>query len=427
MKTTRRRFIQQSATAFTITMLAPRFAFAGQPQSAVPTGRRVFVALQLNGGNDGFNTVIPYTDANYYRLRPNLAFKPEELHSADTIINDRFAFHPALKALKDLYAQGRLAAVMGVGYPDPNLSHGISTDIWQTANLNQGSGLGWLGRYADSALAGVSPLPAATISNTFAPRATLSQRVNIPLIARLGESAFRTTAASDRDVLVQVFRDLNARNFPADSLLARVAEVGTASEHNSGLLEQALASYHSSVAYNPNNPLAQAMRSVAILASVFPESALFHVSYFGAFDTHAQQIGTAQDQFRNRLSGVHAVEMQRISEAIKSFHDDMVEQGLADQTVLMTYSEFGRRPNENASSGTDHGTASSLLVVGGSVRGGDLYGLQPSLDPADYDTAGNVKFTTDFRSVYATLLDKWMAGGDSRHILGGDFATLGFL
>ncbi|HKP12361.1 MAG TPA: hypothetical protein VJZ91_09635, partial [Blastocatellia bacterium] len=245
MKTTRRRFIKQSATAFSITMLAPRFAFAGRLQSAPPGERRVFVAVQLNGGNDGFNTVIPYTDARYYSLRPNLAFKPEELHDADgktTIINDRFAFHPALKELKELYAQGRLAAVLGVGYPDPNLSHGISTDIWQTANLNQGTGLGWLGRYADVALAGVSPLPAATISNTFAPRATMSQKVNIPLIARLGESAFRTTAAFDRDVIIQTFRDMNARSFPADSLIAKVAEVGTASERNSGLLEQALAS-----------------------------------------------------------------------------------------------------------------------------------------------------------------------------------------
>jgi uncharacterized protein (DUF1501 family) len=165
---------------------------------------------------------------------------------------------------------------------------------------------------------------------------------------------------------------------------------------------------------------------VAIIASVFPEATFFHVAYASLFDTHARQIGTAQDPL-NKLAGPHAVEMQRLSEAIKSFHDDMVEQGLADQTLLMTYSEFGRRPNENASFGTDHGTASNLLVVGDAVRGGDLYGLQPSLDSADYDTAGNVKFTTDFRSVYATLLDKWMPGGDSRRVLGGDFATLGFL
>jgi len=166
---------------------------------------------------------------------------------------------------------------------------------------------------------------------------------------------------------------------------------------------------------------------VAILATVFPESVLFHITYFGQFDTHARQIGAEQDQYRNRLTGAHAVEMQRLAEAIKSFNDDLSEQGLADQTVLVTYSEFGRRPNENASSGTDHGTASSLFVVGNAVKGGDLYGLPASLDPADYDAAGNVKFTTDFRSVYATLLDGWMPNGDSRRTLGGDFATLGFL
>ncbi len=426
MKTTRRRFLKQSATAFSITMLAPRFALSAPP-SAPAAGRHILVVLQLNGGNDGFNTVIPYTDDNYHRLRPNLAFKPEELHAADTVINDRFAFHPALKGLKDLYAQGRLAAVMGVGYPNPDLSHAISTDIWQTANINQGAGLGWLGRYADTALLGIAPLPAAAISFNFAPKAVLSQKVNIPLFSRLGDSGFRTSDVSERDVIIKTFRDLNARSFPADSLTAKLAEAGAEAERGSGVLEQALASYHSSVTYDPTSPLAQALRSVAILAAVVPSSVLFHVTYFGAFDSHARQVGSEQDQYRNRLIGTHAVEMQRLAEAIKSFDDDISEQGLADQTVLVTYSEFGRRPNENASNGTDHGTASSLFVIGNAVKGGDLYGSQPSLDPADYDAAGNVRFTTDFRSVYATLLDRWMPNGDSRRTLGGDFAALGFL
>lgn len=428
MKTTRREFIKRSATAISITMLAPRFVVAGPPPSA--GARRILVVVQLNGGNDGFNTVIPYTDARYHALRPMLGFKDEELRDTagnSTVINDQFAFHPALKELKELYGQGRLAVVLGVGYPGADLSHGISTNIWQTANLNQGAGLGWLGRYADAALAGIAPLPAATIGLNYLPRIVFSQKVTIPLVARLGESAFRTGSAFDRNVVIDTFRDLNRRGFPAGSALAKVAEVGVDAERNSGLLEQAVAAYHSSVVYKDTNPLAQALKSVAILATVFPESILFHVAYPSLFDTHARQIGSNEDQYRNRLVGVHATEMQRLSEAVKAFYDDISEHGLADNLVLMTYSEFGRRPNENASSGTDHGTASSMFVVGNPVKGGDLYGLQPSLNAVDYDAVGNVRFTTDFRSVYATLLDKWLPGGDSPRVLGGSFAPLGFL
>src|SRR5262249_16930316 len=192
-------------------------------------------------------------------------------------------------------------------------------------------------------------------------------------------------------------------------------------------LDQALASYHSTVQYNDNNPAARGLKSAAVLLNAFPDATVLHVSYPGAFDTHAFQIGSTADSFTNRLIGTHANEMQRIAEAIKAFMDDMTELGLADNVILMTYSEFGRRLNENNSRGSDHGAASTLLVIGNRVKGGNLYGTPPSLSSTDFDTAGNVKFTTDFRTVYATLLDRWMPGGDSQMVLRGTFPPIDFL
>ena len=426
MRTTRRQFIKRSAGAISITLLTPRFLLGRQSTPAAAGGeRRILVVLQLNGGNDGFNTVIPYSDARYHTLRPTLGFSEAEL--GGTIINSDFAFHPALKEIKDLYAEGKVAVVLGVGYPNPDLSHGISSDIWQSANTNNGTGFGWLGRYADSAFDASLQLPAAAIGLTYAPKIISSQKIQIPLVAKIGESAFKTRQTFDRDVVIKAFRDLNGRSLPADRFVSDVAQVGAAAERNGGLLEKALASYQSTIQYKETNPVALALKSVAILVNAFPDTTALHVSYPGNFDNHAVQIGSSADSFTNRMVGSHATEMQRLSEAIQAFYDDMTQMGLADNVVLMTYSEFGRRPNENASHGTDHGTASSLFVIGNKVKGGDLYGMQPSLNPDDYDSAGNVRFTTDFRSVYATVLDRWLPGGDSQRILGGSFPPIEFL
>lgn len=425
MRATRREFIKQSSTAFSIAMLMPSLAVS-RPQES---GRRILVLVQLGGGNDGLNTVIPYKDPRYHSLRPAIGFNEEEFKDAEgnsTIINSEFAFHPALSELKGLFQQGRLAVVQGVGYPTPDLSHGISNAIWQTADVSRQARLGWLGKYADSALAGKSPLSSVAIGFNSLPLVLLASEVNPVLIRRLGESPFRVINAPETDNVVSAFRDNINREFPAGSFLEKLARVGANAERSSGRIQEALDAYHSSVIYKDTNPAAQALKTVAVLASVFPEATVFHVSYLGFFDTHARQIGTLEDP-GNKFLGTHATDLKRLSEAIKAFYDDMVEQGLADDVMLVTYSEFGRRPNENASFGTDHGTASNLFVVGNKVKGGDFYGLQPSLNATDFDTAGNMRFTTDFRSVYATLLDRWLEGGDSEEVLGARFPHLGFL
>ena len=432
MKTTRREFVKLSAGAISVTCLLP-VGVQARRQEPLPVNenRRILVVVQLSGGNDGLNTIIPYTDSRYHQLRPTLGFREEELKDSDgnsTIINSEFGFHPSLKELKELYTQSRLAVVLGVGYPDTDLSHEVSTKIWQSANINQGLGTGWVGRYADLVFDDQANLPAVAIGELSPPKIISSERVNIPLIARLGASAFEAKFYPLlRENIVSVFRDTNNRVFPPGSFIERVASTGAKAENNSGLLESVLDAYNPSVTYPEDNNAAQALKSVAVLVAAFPEASVFHVSYPSFFDTHASQIGSLEDQFRNKRIGAHAIDLKRISQAIKLFYDDMTGHGLGENVVLMTYSEFGRRPNENGSNGTDHGSASNLFVVGNKVKGGDIYGLQPSLKATDFDIAGNMRITTDFRSVYATLIDKWLPGGDSTAILGERFPHLGFL
>lgn len=429
MATTRRQFIKRSAGALSAGLLMPQILFA---RRKIMTGsdRRILVVLQLNGGNDGLNTVIPYKDGRYAALRPTLGFKEEELKDAQgksTILNGEFGLHPSLPELKQLYDEGRLAAVLGVGYPDPDGSHAISMERWQTGNADAGKKSGWLGRYADSVLLGKDELAGVNIGSSFAQTVFRGERRSVPLINRLGEGAFTVFSPSERGNFTDTIRAIHRREFAQGSFMGAITQALRSAEKGSESLQSAVAQYRSSVVYTATNPVAMALKTVAVLAAGLPDSYIFHVAYTGFFDTHARQIGSSADNYRNKLLGVHATEMARLSEAIKLFYDDMKEHGLNENCLLMTYSEFGRRPYENASMGTDHGTASNLFVVGDAVKGGDLYGLQPSLAAGDFDAEGNLRFTTDFRSVYATVLDRWLAEIESERILGARFPHLGFL
>jgi uncharacterized protein (DUF1501 family) len=429
MATTRRQFIKQSAAAFSAGLLMPRILFARGRRAAF-SGRRILVVVQLSGGNDGLNTVIPYKDPRYLALRPALGFREEELkddQGGSMIIGGEFGLHPRLKDLKRLYDDRRLAIVMGAGYPNPDLSHSTSTDIWQTAMVGTTGRLGWLGRYTDLAFDGKPEFSAVAVGSSNLPRILSAQKRAVPLVNKLGDSAFVFSFTPEFDNFSNTLRTLYQREFPEGSFKAAISEAGRTAEKGTQSLQDALAKYTSTVVYPDNNPVAAALKTVAVLASGIPDSYLFHVAYPSAFDTHSQQIDTDEAGVADRLAGIHADEMLRLSEAIKSFNDDMIEQGLGGDFVLMTYSEFGRRPGENASLGTDHGSASNLFVVGSAVRGGQLYGAQPSLNESDLDTDGNMRFTTDFRSVYATILDNWLGDVDSERVLGEPFAPVGFL
>jgi uncharacterized protein (DUF1501 family) len=414
----------------TVGMVIPRLWLSdARGEQTEFTAKRKFVVIQLVGGNDGFNTVVPYTDSRYYSLRPTLGFKETELKTSDgssTIISSQYGLHPAMAEIKDLYDQGRVAIVLGVGYPNPNLSHFLSMDIWHTGDINGAGSRGWLGKYADLALIGQSNLTAASIGSLELPRTFGADKFVVPNIINFSLYNFIADPAYPGDYNNQI----NSFNVGASRVLSDGSFIGTinktAFESVKGAqqLQRSINSYKSTIAYPANNPLAAGLQMVAQLMTTVPEASLLYVQ-LGGFDNHSDQIGDKRDDRSNKRVGEHAMLLKWFSEAIKLFHQDLTEHGLADDVVMMQWSEFGRRPGENASFGTDHGTAAPIFVIGNPVRGG-LYGEQPSLATTELDPAGNVKFKVDFREVYATVLDKWL-GADSKMVLGAQYPNVGFL
>ena len=428
MPVTRRQFIKRGASAVAVGMIAPgvwlRQAEARTPD---PASNRRFVVIELTGGNDGFNTVVPYTDSRYYGFRPAISFKESELKDErgnSTIISNEFGLHPAMSHIKQLYDEGRVAIILGVGYPNPTLSHFASMDIWHTADISGLSGSGWLGRYADIALIGETGLSAASLGFGF-PKSFYARQVVIPNIFDFELYRFITDPAHPDDHTNQLntFNKAASRSFSSDTLIGAVTKTMFESVNGAEQVQAAVAGYRSSVTYPEENPLAVGFKMVAQLLTTIPAARLFYVQMHG-FDTHSGQIGSRDNQ-ANKFAGDHARLLRWFSEAVRLFYDDLLEHDLADQVLMMQWSEFGRRPEENASHGTDHGTAAPMFIIGNPVRGG-FYGEQPSLAATELDIAGNVRFKVDFREVYATIIDKWL-GADSRSVLGAGFPHAGFI
>jgi uncharacterized protein (DUF1501 family) len=443
MAINRRQFIKRSAGAVSISLVLPRFwmnnVARGQELAADPS-RKILVVIQLAGGNDGSNMVVPYTDSRYQSLRPTLGFKDVDLKDANgnsTILgSDPFGLNPAMSEIKSLYDGGKVAIVLGVGYPNPNLSHFFSMDIWQTANLT-GAGTGWLGRYADQKLIGKSGLSAVSIGSGL-PKTFYADKFVIPNITPSGNVndqfslyAFQTDASftGDRNNQLNTFKSTNTRTFSTDSFISSIAKAGFDAEEGAAQLKAAVAAYTPGATYPTGNTpsttavqFANALKMVAQIITTIPDANLLYVQ-LGGFDHHSQEIGTAADNFTDKTKGQHATLLKALSLGVKTFYDDLTAHGIADNVVMMTWSEFGRRPNENNSHGTDHGTGSPHFVIGNAVHGG-LFGQQPPF--SDLDSAGNLKFKVDFRSIYATILDKWL-NADSQSILGAKFDNLGFL
>ena len=443
MAINRRQFIKRSAGAVSVSLIMPRLWMGGVARGqeiAADPNRKIFVVIQLGGGCDGLNTVVPYTDSRYQALRPTIGFKDTELKDetgASTILgNTSFGFNPAMGELKSLYDGGKVGVVLGVSYANPNLSHFFATDIWSTANTT-GAGNGWLGRYADQKLLGKSGLSAVSIGSGGLPKAFYADKVVIPSIAPAGGAdpfvnyAFQTDARNigDKNNQLNTFKANSTRSFPAGSFGAALAEAGFGAEEGAAQLRTAVQAYTPGATYPTNNQpsatavsFASALKMVAQIITTIPDANLLYVQ-LGGFDHHSQEIGTNADNFRDKTKGAHATLLKALSLGVKTFYDDLAAHGLADNVVMMAWSEFGRRPNENASIGTDHGTTEPMIVIGNAVHGG-IYGEQPSL--SDLDSAGNMKVKVDFRSVYATILDKWL-GADSQSILGGNYGNVGFL
>jgi len=427
MPITRRQFCKQTAGIVSIGVVMPSLWLEKEARAQIPEalpGRKLIV-LQLMGGNDGLNTVVPFTDSRYHTLRPALGFSDSEL--SQTLVDANFAFHPSMTALKALYDNGKVAPVLGVGYPSPNLSHFTSMDIWHSADPTLHKHEGWLGAYADLALIGKTGVPAIAIDpeNPFSFR---SDKVVIPDISpsanAFAQYTFQTDARYPGDSTNQrnIWNTIYSRTLDTNTFLGQVADTGLNAVAGADKIRTSVATYSSVVSY-ANNTLGVGLKMVAQLITTIPEIELMYVT-LGGFDHHSTEIGNNADP-GNRLVGQHATLLAEFSDGINTFYQDLVNHGLADQVVILQWSEFGRRPQENASRGTDHGTASPLFVIGNPVRGGHLYGQQPSLAATSLDGGGNPRMQVDFRAVYATILDKWL-GADSRAILGAQYEDVGF-
>lgn len=415
MPVTRREFLRGGVAAFTMGFAAP--GFLSDLARAQGASGRSLVVLYLGGGNDALSTLVPYTDRFYYSRRPTQAVPAGAVLQVGT---DRggtpLGLHPRLTGLKAIFDQGRLAIVQRTGYANATRSHFLGIDIYATANPQVSQGPGWLGRYLDTLPAPVDPLIGWNTTRE-TPHALMSRLVAVPAIPSVTTYAFASPntgleAQAERAAAAQI-----ASHLPVDR--PHLAFVNGTTQAALATLDRVadVARYQPGVTY-PTTGLGQALRAVAGALARQIGTRIFWVQT-GGFDTHASQ-GT------NPTTGGYTTLMRTLDEALLAFYTDLQNQGLLGQTLILEFSEFGRRISENGSQGTDHGAAGLMLALGGPVRGG-LYGTAAALDPdlqnpALENSGGDVRHETDFRSVYARVIDQWL-GADSVQILGGDFRS----
>jgi uncharacterized protein (DUF1501 family) len=411
MRASRRAFVKGGVTAFTFGFAAPQvlcdIAFA----QGVPS--RNLVVVYLAGGNDALSTVVPYRDANYYARRPTIAVPAG---SVLQIGRDRsgveIGLHPRLGGLKSVFDAGRLAIVQRTGYENSSRSHFTGFDIWGTANPGNSQGTGWLGRYLDSLPQPLDPLIAWNTQRE-TPRPLMGRLVGVPSITSPAAYAFASPNAAPEPGYERTAQTRISSHLPVDR--PHLAFVNSTAQAALATLDRVatVATYRPSSVY-PANGFAQALQAVAGAMTRGLGTKVFWVQT-GGYDTHAGQ-GVSQGAYFNLMA--------TLDDGLKAFHDDLASQGLLNSTLVMVYTEFGRRIAENGSQGTDHGAGGVMLLIGGLVRGG-LYGSAANLSPDPQNptlenNAGDVRFETDFRSVYAAVIDHWL-GGRSVEILGADY------
>ncbi len=425
-------FIQRSAQAMTVGMLDSLSSQPGVPED------HILLVIQMGGGNDGLNTVIPYGSPEYYKARPGIGVPERDclkLSGADGI-----GLHPQLTGFKDIFDQGGLAIIQGIGYPNPNRSHFKSMDIWHTADVTA-TGDGWLGKYFDAEccgygkgesgtaekskkqLTGKEALAAAaraeSASGSDAPGIAIGRSAPLAMQGRLVkpisfESAdlFKWSGSEINDQLKRTYDEISRRGQTVEgdknsNFLMRTA---LDAQVSSDLIRKAVNS-QSKAAY-PGNDLARQLKMIASMIRAGLKTRVYYAQ-IGGFDTHAGQGGS---------QGRHGNLINQVAASVKAFYADLKSSELDGKVLTMTFSEFGRRVGQNASGGTDHGTAAPMFLAGPMVKGG-VYGEHPSLKDLD---EGDLKFNIDFRTVYAGVLDGWLK---TKHaaVLGGSFQPLKFL
>ncbi len=395
----RKEFIQIGSLA-TASLLVPKFLKAFESKSMVLPGNKVVVILQLSGGNDGLNTVIPFRNDLYYKARPKLGIAKDKVLA----LTDEVGLNPALKGLKELYDDGSLSILNNVGYPNPDRSHFRSMDIWHTASdSNEYWTNGWMGRYLDSQCKGCDkPTQAIEIDDVLS-------------LALKGEQVKGIAVKDPRRLYgtanEKFFRDImknhvdEAGEQPADYLYKTMAETLSSADY---IFKQSR--MHPTNAVYPTTNLGSSLKTIASLIYSEINTKVYYVS-LGSFDTHINQEGQ-----QNRL-------FTEMNDAIKAFVKDLKEQHRFDDVLLFSFSEFGRRVEQNASNGTDHGTANNMFMISGGLKQKGI--LNPMPDLSDLNE-GDLKYNVDFKNVYATILNKWLKA-DDKSILMKQYEYLNFI
>jgi uncharacterized protein (DUF1501 family) len=394
----RRSFIQIGSLA-TTTLMVPKFLRAFDRPAQVPPGNKVVVVIQFSGGNDGLNTVIPYRNDEYYSKRPVLGLKKE----STLLISDEAALHPSLSHFRELYDEGSLGILNSVGYPNPDRSHFRSMDIWHSASDSKTIvNTGWLGRYLDAQCHGCDkPTQALEVDDVLS-------------LALKGEYskglAFRRPSSLYGSSQEKFFRDVAKAHSPhgdepVDYLYKTMADTISSADYifSKSKLNPSKQQY-------PSTQLGQSLKTIAGLIFSDINTRVYYVS-LGSFDTHVMQAAQQKRLFTE------------LNDALKAFTADLKQNNRFDDVLTFTFSEFGRRVAQNASGGTDHGTANNMFFVSGALKQKGLINALPDLkDLQD----GDLKYKVDFKSVYATVLDKWLEADDG-NILGHSFEKLNFI
>ena len=414
MAVTRREFIRDGVAAFTVGFAAP--AFLSDLAKAQGSSRRTLVVLYLSGGNDALSTLIPYSDPAYRTRRPT-QFVPAEnvIQIGADSAGRALGLHPRLTGLKQIFDNGHLALIQRTGYANSSRSHFLGTDIWSTANPSSAVGPGWLGRYLDTLPSPIDPL-AGWCTVREVPHTLIGATVSVPAIPSPQGYAF--LSPNDSTVERQYSREAMtklASHLPPSK--PHVAFVNGTTQAAMATLDKVatVVSYNPTVTY-PTNGLGLALRAVAGAISRGIGTKVFWVQT-GGFDTHASQNTNSANQGYSNL-------MNTLNGSVLAFYTDLRNQGLLQDTMIVQFSEFGRRITENSSGGTDHGAAGLMMAIGGNVNGG-IYGTSAVLSNGHETLENNnadVRYETDFRSVYARVIDNWL-GANSTNILGGDFRT----
>jgi len=399
MKLNRRDILKAGLSGLSMTAgTALRVGVFGRAAAAIAaeaeSNGKILVVLELSGGNDGLNTLVPYGDDAYYKHRPKIGLPKKTLLPID----DHFGFNRGMVGFERLYKDGKLAIVHGCGYENPSFSHFSSMAYWQTAAPNSGEQYGWVGRLADTIAPDAPPNFIVNI-DTHQSLAVRSRR-HVPVVFD-DPNKFSRESFFDENAVFKATPDNGKVANPAREFLLDTAR---SAKSASALVQEAWSKYHSPVDYGI---VGLDLPKVAALIEAGMPTRLYYTAYRNnAFDTHVFQ------------NDVHQRLLTYASDSVSAFMKDLQRIGRADDVVLMAFSEFGRRVPENVSLGTDHGAANLMFVAGNQVKGGH-YGQIPSL--AKLDEGDNLLHTTDFRRVYATMISGWLGHRDTRELLNGDF------